>query len=110
MRVQPCVEKVPWRRAWPHAPGFLPGKFHGQRSLEGPGGPLSSQSQTRLKWLSTHYFPPFPAPAGVPGEPGVTEACVHMFSYSLVHLSSMGGAEAAPDFSGPGAAASTIVC
>ena len=24
-----------WRRAWPPTPVFLPGKFHGQRSLVG---------------------------------------------------------------------------
>ena len=25
----------PWRRAWLPTPEFLPGEFHGQRSLEG---------------------------------------------------------------------------
>ena len=29
------VEKIPWRRAWQPTPVFLPGKFHGQRSLAG---------------------------------------------------------------------------
>ena len=27
--------KIPWRRKWHPTPVFLPGKFHGQRSLEG---------------------------------------------------------------------------
>ena len=27
------VEKIPWRREWQPTPVFLPGKFHGQRSL-----------------------------------------------------------------------------
>ena len=27
------VGKIPWRRKWQPAPVFLPGKFHGQRSL-----------------------------------------------------------------------------
>ena len=27
--------KIPWRRAWQPTPGFLPGEFHGERSLEG---------------------------------------------------------------------------
>ena len=27
--------KIPWRRKWQPTPVFLPGKFHGQRSLEG---------------------------------------------------------------------------
>ena len=31
----PWVGKIPWRRKWPPAPVFLPGKFHGQRSLAG---------------------------------------------------------------------------
>ena len=29
----PWVEKIPWRRKWQTTPVFLPGKFHGQRSL-----------------------------------------------------------------------------
>ena len=31
----PEVRKTPWRREWPSTPVFLPGEFHGQRSLEG---------------------------------------------------------------------------
>ena len=27
--------EIPWRRAWPPTPVFLPGEFHGQRSLAG---------------------------------------------------------------------------
>ena len=29
----PWVRKIPWRRKWQTIPVFLPGKFHGQRSL-----------------------------------------------------------------------------
>ena len=29
----PWVRKIPWRREWLLTPVFLPGKFHGQRSL-----------------------------------------------------------------------------
>ena len=29
------VGNIPWRREWQSTPGFLPGKFHGQRSLAG---------------------------------------------------------------------------
>ena len=32
-RFDPCVRKIPWRRAWQPTPGFLSGKFHVQRSL-----------------------------------------------------------------------------
>ena len=27
------VGKIPWRRKWQPTPAFLPGKFHGQRSM-----------------------------------------------------------------------------
>ena len=32
-RVHPWVRKIPWRREWQPTPAFLPGEFHGQRSL-----------------------------------------------------------------------------
>ena len=32
-QVSPWVEKIPWRREWLPNPVFLPGEFHGQRSL-----------------------------------------------------------------------------
>ena len=31
----PWVRNYPWRRAGQHTPVFLPGEFHGQRSLAG---------------------------------------------------------------------------
>ena len=31
----PGCSKMPWRSKWQPAPLFLPGKFHGQRSLVG---------------------------------------------------------------------------
>ena len=34
-RFSPGVGEIPWRRAWQPTPVFLPGEFHGQRSLEG---------------------------------------------------------------------------
>ena len=36
----PCAGKVPWWKAGQPTPVFLPGKSHGQRSLDGysPGG------------------------------------------------------------------------
>ena len=33
--LDPWVRKIPWRRAWQPTPVFLPGKFHGYRSLAG---------------------------------------------------------------------------
>ena len=35
LRFDTSVGKIPWRRAWQPTPVFLPGKSHGQRSLEG---------------------------------------------------------------------------
>ena len=29
------IGKIPWRRKWQPTPVFLPGEFHGQRSLAG---------------------------------------------------------------------------
>ena len=34
-RSDPWVGKIPWRRTWLPTPVFLPGEFHGQRSLAG---------------------------------------------------------------------------
>ena len=47
-RFDPWVRKIPWRRAWPPTPVFLPKEPHGQRSLAGYGS-LVAGSQTRLK-------------------------------------------------------------
>ena len=34
-RFDPWVGKIPWRRKWQPTPVFLPGEFHGQKSLVG---------------------------------------------------------------------------
>ena len=34
-RFNPCIRKIPWRRKWQPNSVLLPGKSHGQRSLEG---------------------------------------------------------------------------
>ena len=34
-RFDSWVGKIPWRRTWQPTPVFLPGKYHGQRSLAG---------------------------------------------------------------------------
>ena len=49
-KFDPWVGKSPWNRKWHLIPVFLPGKFHGQRSLAG-----SAKSQTRVSdWEHTH--------------------------------------------------------
>ena len=35
LAIDPWVGKIPWRRAWQLTLVFLPGKSHGQRSLQG---------------------------------------------------------------------------
>ena len=51
--LDPLVRKISWRRKRNSALGFLPGKFHGQRSLE--GGLQSMGSQRVLhNWAWTH--------------------------------------------------------
>ena len=46
----PWIGKIPWRRKWPPTPVFLPGEFHGQRSLVGysPWGRKESDMTERL--------------------------------------------------------------
>ena len=45
----PWVGKIPWKREWLPTPVFLPGEFHGQRSLVGysPGGHKESNTPER---------------------------------------------------------------
>ena len=50
----PWVRKIPWRRAWPPTPVFLPGELHGQRSLSSYCP--YAKNQTWLMQLSTHVY------------------------------------------------------
>ena len=50
LRFDSWVGKIPWRRVRQPNPLFLPGEFHGHRSLVGLQS-IGSQSQTWLKWL-----------------------------------------------------------
>ena len=51
----PWVGNIPWRRKWQLTPVFLPGKFHGQRSLAGysPWG-----HRVRHNWVTKPLPPP----------------------------------------------------
>ena len=51
----PCVGKIPWRRARQHTPVFLPGGSHEQRSLAGCSawGPKESDTTARLSVIFT---------------------------------------------------------
>ena len=48
----PQVRKVPWRRERQPTPVFLPGEFHGQRSLAGYN-PQARKESDMTEWLST---------------------------------------------------------
>ena len=59
----PWVGKIPWRRKWPPAPVFLPGEFHGKRSLAGYCPwvlqRLLSLTKTQTQLSNSHLlFPP----------------------------------------------------
>ena len=56
LRFDPWVEKILWSRKWQPTPIFLPGKFYGQRSLEG--------SPWHLKELDTTEDPRMHCAAG----------------------------------------------
>ena len=49
----PWVGKIPWKRAWLPTPVFLPGEFHGQRSLVGCS-PWGCKDSDTTGLLSTH--------------------------------------------------------
>ena len=58
-RLDPWVGKIPWRRKWLPTPVFLPGEFHGQRSLVSysPWGHKESDMTQRLiLWVRTYSF------------------------------------------------------
>ena len=61
-RFHPWVGKIPWRREWPPTPVFLPGEFHGQKSLVGysPRGHKELDTTESLTFsLSTKTFKEF---------------------------------------------------
>ena len=58
------IQKIPWRRKWQPTPVFLPGKFHGQRSLAGynPWGcqrvrhDLATKQQIETYWRPQEFL------------------------------------------------------
>ena len=57
-KFDPWVRKMHWRRKWQPTPVFLPGKLHGQRSLEvySPRGHKESDTSERLSIHTTGYY------------------------------------------------------
>ena len=54
-RLNSWVRKMPWRRRWQPASVFLPGSFHGQRSMAGYSPNYHNKSDT-TEWLNTQYW------------------------------------------------------
>ena len=50
----PWIRKIPWRREWQPTPVFLPGEFHGQRSLAGCNL-LGHKDLDMTEWLTHAY-------------------------------------------------------
>ena len=51
----PVSGKIPWSKKWQPPPVFLPGKFHGQRSLVGYC-PWGHKEWDMTEQLSTHSY------------------------------------------------------
>ena len=45
----PWVRKIPWSRKWKPIPAFLPGKSHGQRSLDGGYSPWGHKESDTIE-------------------------------------------------------------
>ena len=54
-RFNPWVREIPWRRKWQLTPVFLPGKFHGHRSLVGYS-PWGLKESVTTELLNTHTY------------------------------------------------------
>ena len=55
-RLDPWVGKILWIRKWQPTPVFLPGKFHGQKHLEGCS-PWGHKQSNMTELLSGHTHP-----------------------------------------------------
>ena len=53
-KFHPWVRKIPWRRKWQPAPGFLPREFHRQWSLAGCGP--WDRKESGHDWARTHTY------------------------------------------------------
>ena len=54
----PWIRKIPWKKAWQSTPVFLPGEFHGQRSLVGysPQSRKESDTTEQLTFPHIHFM------------------------------------------------------
>ena len=68
----PWAGKIPWKRKWQPAPIVLPGKFHGQRSLEGYS-PSGHKLSDMTEHTHTHTEPTESNDQKHTGEPMIHE-------------------------------------
>ena len=54
-KFDPWVGKIPWNREWQLTPVFLPGRFHGQRSLAGCS-PQSCRERDMTEHTHMHAY------------------------------------------------------
>ena len=71
--VRSLGQKSPWRRAWQPTPVFLPGEFHGQRSLAGYSPWGCKELDTTEQLLLTHSH----------SGPSTVSARVYSWSFAL---------------------------
>ena len=76
----PWVRKAPWSRKWQPAPVFLPGKFHGQRSLAGYNPWCHRVRHNQVCMQEMHVF------NFIPSWKDLLESCSHVLSFSSVVL------------------------
>ena len=74
----PWVGKISWRRAWQPSPVFLPGEFHGQRSLVGYG----PQGHKELDMAEATQHTQLINDVIVSGEQRGTQPYIYMYPFS----------------------------
>ena len=70
------VRKIPWRRKWQLTPVFLPGEFHGERSLAGYS-PWGHKKLDATERLILYYTPLQHSCLENPMDGGAWKAAVH---------------------------------
>ena len=79
----PWVGKIPQRREWLPTPVFLPGEFHGQRSLVGysPWGRKESDTAEQLPHICVCIYVGLPVYRYVH-----VYVCVHVYTYTCMYM------------------------
>ena len=82
----PWAGKIPWRRTWQPTPIFLPGEFHGWRSLVGYSTWGRKESDTTERLHFTYWSGlPFPPPGDV-SDVSCTSCTGRWILHQMCHL------------------------